>query len=70
MSELDHHCLALALNDLRNLPTEKRLRALRQFCAIDERAGPTAMAGTVLLGRINLCKPPDLIGSRTWFWSF
>ena len=50
MSELDHHCLALALNDLRNLPAEQRQRALRQFCAIDARLGQRLWLELCFLG--------------------
>ena len=50
MSELDHHCLALAINDLRHLPSEQRPRALRQFCAIDARLGQRLMLELCYLG--------------------
>jgi len=50
MSELDHHCLALALNDLRHLPAARRLRALRQFCAIDARLGQRLLLELCYLG--------------------
>ncbi len=54
MSELDHQCLVLALNDLRHLPTERRQRALRQFCAIDERLGQRLMLELCYLGDYSL----------------
>ena len=50
MSELDHHCLALAINDLRQLRSEQRHRALRQFCAIDARLGQRLMLELCYLG--------------------
>ena len=50
MSELDHHCLALAINDLRQLPSEQRQRALRQFYAIDARLGQRLMLELCYLG--------------------
>ena len=50
MSELDHHCLALAINDLRQLRSEQRQRALRQFCAIDARLGQRLMRELCYLG--------------------
>ncbi|MEY4840150.1 MAG: hypothetical protein RLZZ374_1058 [Cyanobacteriota bacterium] len=61
MSELDHHCLALAINDLRKLPSVQRQRALRQFCAIDARLGQRLMLELCYLGESKTypLNPPD-----------
>jgi hypothetical protein len=50
MSELDHHCLALAINDLRHLSAEQRQRAVHQFCAIDARLGQRLLLELCYLG--------------------